>query len=100
MEVTPEQLSAAGRNIVDVSTALQRTAGALSGQTSAVAVFGSNDGFAVQAASHTLEATWEAAIDAIVARVGLAGDTLELNAEAYAANETRTTDAFQYGLGG
>ncbi|MCT2584025.1 WXG100 family type VII secretion target [Actinophytocola gossypii] len=99
MRVTPAELRTAGGNIVDIASEIQRTASELSGQTSAVAAFGANGGFDTQAAARTLEGNWETAIDAIAARISLAGDTMDVNADTYASTEDANTDVFSHGLG-
>ncbi|WP_436501669.1 hypothetical protein [Actinokineospora sp. HUAS TT18] len=89
VEVTAEELTAAGTGAVRIAEQTQRDASGFSGTQEAIT--GLVRGFDLVAAGAECEASWQRAIDVTAAKLALDGDNLSVNAANYVATEAQNT---------
>jgi hypothetical protein len=93
LRVTPDQLRSVGRDVLDVADQLNRDVGELSGEQEAIT--GASRGFSCMTAAADCEQGWQQSVEILGSKIAVSGDTLALNADSYAASDSRSAHGFR-----
>lgn len=93
VKVTPDLLRGTGQQIIDVGDATHRNVEELVGTQQGDA--NANGNWATTTASANCENGWEQALNVIASKLGVAGDTMILNANNYHATDSSAATPFK-----